>query len=109
MIIRRVAAFLGAIAVLTGVVGLVAPVSVDPGLSIVGCGSVINPDLSVARARDSGHGPSNAEPQYTELCRMDLEDRRLWTLTLIAAGGLALAGSVAQYLRKRHQSAQDLS
>ncbi|WP_422746365.1 hypothetical protein ACN27E_02065 [Mycobacterium sp. WMMD1722] len=118
MVIGKVIAAVGAIAVLTGIVGLLSPVSVDPHLAVVECGSVVNPDLSAARAHDDGV-PVNApvggevvvDADYTELCSMELEDRALWTLTLVVAGGLAVAGSIAYGLvtRRRHRSSAALS
>jgi hypothetical protein len=104
-----------AVAVLVGAVGLLAPVSLSPGLPVVSCGSAVSPDLSAARSLDDGNAANIPVPggvavdvSYAELCRMDLEDRRLWTLPLIGAGILAAALTAiasAQTRRRRRRSA----
>ncbi|MGW0161899.1 hypothetical protein ACWDUN_21570 [Mycobacterium sp. NPDC003323] len=99
-------------AVLVGLVGLVTPVSVSPALAVVNCGSAAFPDLSEARnfeTRDVVDLPVGdyipADADYTELCRMDLEDRRLWTLALTGVGVLAGVSSLAvMAMRRRHET-----
>lgn len=108
MLIRRILGFAGVIAVIIGVVGLFAPVSVSPNLLVVECGSAVSPDLSAARANDDG-SPANVpipggvlvDTNYTELCRMDLEDRRIWTITLAAVGALTIGAAAAHAAVKR--------
>jgi hypothetical protein len=99
----RFLVFIGIVGALVGGAGLLAPVSVDPEREVVNCGTTVSPDLSEARAHDDGNAanvPLNEgiliDTDYTELCRMELEDRRLWALTL-AGAGLLLAIAVVTY------------
>lgn len=103
MKLRLMTLGLGVVALLVGIVGLLAPVSASAEGKVIGCGSVIAPDLSAARANDDAHaanvlvlGELAADANYTRLCDMNLEDRRLWTITLGALGGLVAAAAVAQ-------------
>jgi hypothetical protein len=106
MIVRRSILFVGVVAVLVGVTGLFTPVSVSPEVGGVSCGSAVAPNLSAARARDDGN-PANVpirgevivDSDYTRLCHMDLADRRIWTITLAAAGALAAASAFALGVR----------
>lgn len=101
MILRRIVLFMGVVALIVGVVGLLAPVSVSPELQTVRCGSAVAPDLSAARAEDDRSaanlpvgGEIVADTNYTRLCQMDLSDRRIRTITLAVAGALAVTGAV---------------
>lgn len=102
MLIRRILLFAGVVALLVSLVGLLAPVSVSPGLHTVGCGSALAPDLSAARDRDD-RTPANvpmggevvADINDTRLCHMEIEDRRIWTISLATAGALAVIVAVA--------------
>ncbi|MDO0977052.1 hypothetical protein [Mycolicibacterium frederiksbergense] len=108
MKVRPVIVAAGLVALLVGFVGLVSPVSVSAGESVVGCGSALAPDLSAARAHDDA-GVSNdrvsgervIDTDYTRLCGMDLEDRRLWTITLGGVGALVLAAVATQTVWSR--------
>ncbi len=113
-LIRGILAFLGVVAVIVGVVGLLAPVSVSPGRVSVRCGSPVAADLSDARARDDGSAANVPVPggvltdtNYEQLCRQQLTDRRVWTITLAAVGGLAvIAGfGLGAMVRQRQRSA----
>lgn len=110
---RSTAVFIGVVTLILGVVGLIAPVSVSPEIRTVGCGSAVSPDLSEARANDDGV-PTDIAMQdevitginYIELCRMDLKDRRILSITVTAAGVLILlvtAGVIARS-RSRHSA-----
>lgn len=99
------------VAVLVGVVGLAAPVSVSPALVVVECGSALSPDLSAARALDDGDAANTptaegvlVDVNYTDLCRMDLEDRRLWTSPVILAGLLTLTVLAVARVRARRSA-----
>ncbi len=104
MKVRLIIVAAGAVALLVGIVGLVVPVSVTAGEGeVVRCGSAIAPDLSAARANDDASeanvpvfGEVLVDPNYVRLCEKDLEDRRLWTITLGAVGALTLVAAVAQ-------------
>lgn len=113
MLVRWIVVFIGAVALVTGVAGLLTPVSAGPGN--VGCGIAVAPDLSSARVATERGGqnrpsppsvpetPGFAEPHddiivntdYVDLCRKELTDRRIWTITLAAVGAAAaLAGAL---------------
>lgn len=121
MLIGRILVFAGAIALVVGVVGLFAPVSVSPNLLVVDCGSAVSPDPSAARANDDASSANIPVPSgvlvdtnYTELCRMDLEDRRIWTISLAAVGALAIAAAAAHRVvagraRQRSNQSSDAS
>ena len=103
MKVRLIIVAAGAVALLVGIVGLVVPVSVTAGEGeVVRCGSAIAPDLSAARANDDASeanvpvfGEVLVDPNYVRLCEKDLEDRRLWTITLGAVGALTLVAAGA--------------
>jgi hypothetical protein len=108
MVVRRVLVFVGFVAAVVGLVGLVTPVRVSPEVDVISCGSAFSPDLSSARAHDDGSAnnvpvPSGVvvDADYTELCRMDLEDRRLWTITLVAVGAVAVTAGLGYGLLRR--------
>jgi hypothetical protein len=93
--------FLGAVALIVGIVGLLAPVSVSAEGEIVRCGSAVAPDLSDARAHDDGNAANVpvldvvlVDTNFTRLCQKDLEDRRLWTISLAVVGALAIPGAL---------------
>ncbi|PRC47528.1 hypothetical protein C6A85_84490, partial [Mycobacterium sp. ITM-2017-0098] len=97
MKLRLIVACLGAVALLVGIVGLFAPVSVSAEGEVISCGSVAAPDLSAARAKDDASaanalvvGDLVSDANFTRLCDMNLEDRRLWTISLGALGALAV-------------------
>lgn len=101
MFVRPIVLFVGVAALMVGVVGLLIPVSVSPEVESVGCGSAIAPDLSAARANDDqsaanipARGEVVVDTNYTRLCQLDLADRRIWTITLAAAGAIAIAGTL---------------
>jgi hypothetical protein len=102
MLVQRILGFAGVIAMGVGLVGLFAPVSVSPNVLVVDCGSAVSPDLSAARANDDESSVNTPTPggvlvdtSYTDLCRMDLEDRRVWTISLAAIGALGIAAAAA--------------
>ncbi|ORB68738.1 hypothetical protein BST47_02225 [Mycolicibacterium tusciae] len=96
MIMRLVIAFAGFVALLVGIGGLVVPASVSPELAVVGCGSPIDPDLSEARSHDDGRAANVpglgglGDTNYTRLCDMELEDRRLGSIPLVIVGVVAI-------------------
>lgn len=101
--VRLTAVFVGVVALLVGILGLIAPVSVSPYQQVVSCGSAIGPDLSEARSLDDTSaanvpvaGEVVVDTDYTQLCRMELEDRRLWTITVAVVGALAMSAAGIQ-------------
>ncbi|AFM17095.1 hypothetical protein Mycch_2320 [Mycolicibacterium chubuense NBB4] len=96
MKIRLVVAALGGLAILVGVVAMLTPVSVSPELTAVPCGSVVAPSTAhPAEDRATAEDSAGVQPDYTRLCRMELEDRRLGSTTLAGAGALVVALAVA--------------
>lgn len=112
MIVRWSVLSLAAVAVIVGVTGLLAPVHAGP--RHIGCGTAVATDLSTARAATATPGPGVPwpttlweEPDITEpfhgrvhvdyltLCRQELNDRRLWTISLAAVGVVAAAAAAA--------------
>lgn len=115
MIARRIALSVGLVLLLVGIVGLLSPVSVSPGLRTVSCGTAVAPDLAAAREQPPDQtevstmelpnaGEEVGSADYTELCRYELSDRRAWTITLAAAGALLVAVGGALTLRARRGS-----
>ena len=102
MLLRLIIVTAGVVALAVGIVGLLTTVAVSTGLQAVDCGSALAPDLSAAKSRDDGN-PANVpvldgvvtDPDLTRLCQMNLEDRRLWTITLAAVGALTAGGALA--------------
>ncbi|MCV7016893.1 hypothetical protein H7I96_03995 [Mycolicibacterium aichiense] len=123
----------GVLALVTGVAGLLSPVSAGPGhrgpVSVepaqVRCGSAVAPDLSAARAATVQGGkntpspagvpetPGMAEPHddiivntdYVELCHKELTDRRIWTIVLSGVGAVAILGiGLSAVLSRRSRS-----
>ncbi len=113
MLIRGMVLFASVVALLVGITGLLVPVSVSAERQVVHCGSAIAPDMSAARTHDDGNaanvpvlGEVVTDTNFTRLCRKDLEDRRLWTITLAVAGALVMVAAVAQgaYSRREKSS-----
>lgn len=107
---RLILVLAGAVTLIVGVVGLLTPVSVSPELQTVGCGSAVSPDFSAAR---TANDYVSALPQsdevvvgidYTELCRMELKDRRILSITLAAGGVLILAAGMTMLVRSRQKT-----
>lgn len=114
MIVLRIVLFAGVVAAIVGVAGLFTPVSASPENLTIECGSAVAPDLSAARAHDDGSaanipvpGGVVADTDFTRLCQMNLEDRRIWTITLAVAGVVAAAGALvlgARWKRAKRSS-----
>ncbi len=101
-LVRSIVMFAGAVAVVVGVVGLFTVVSVSPNQNNVLCGSAVAPDLSQARAETGRGYPATppaadvkvAHSDYVALCRGELTDRRIWTITVAGIGVLSIAGAL---------------
>ena len=125
MVLRWTVLFIGVVAVVTGVVGILTPVSAGP--QNVACGTVVAEDLSAARAATVRGGanlpapdrvpetPGVAEPDddiivnsdYVNLCRKELTDRRMWTVTLAAVGAVGVLAGVLAAAAARRGSAKE--
>ncbi|TFV55817.1 hypothetical protein E4P42_21580 [Mycobacterium sp. PS03-16] len=100
--LTKVTAAAALVAILVGVAGLLTPVRVSLGATTVSCGTAVAPDLDEARTHDDGTTANIpvgdvvlVDASFTELCRRDLADRRIWTSTVAIAGVLALVSAVA--------------
>ncbi len=96
--------FVGVVAAIVGIVGLLVPVSV--GEEGVSCGSAAMPDYSEARAATDFGGVNIpvldevlVNPDYVALCDAELRDRRTWTITLTAVGAIAVIGALVMARR----------
>ncbi|MDY6998425.1 MAG: hypothetical protein SW019_17630 [Actinomycetota bacterium] len=118
MILRRSALAVGLVAVLVGIVGLLVPVSVSPGLSTVSCGSAVSPEP--ATAQEQAPADTRTQPEappfyseqvdnvdYAELCSDEISDRRAWTITVIVVGVLTLIAAAALAVRARRADTAD--
>ena len=117
MIVRRTALAIGVVALLVGVVGLLSPVSISPGLTSVPCGTAVSPDLDSARQQapaDTQTSPQEmpydsewvGDVDYAQLCDQEISDRRAWTITVTAVGALSLLTALGLAVRaRRSQSA----
>lgn len=112
MIVRRSVLAIGVVALLVGVVGLLSPVSISPGLTPVRCGSAVSPDLAGARQQAPGETQTSPEVppydsewvgdvDYAQLCDKEISDRRAWTITVTVVGVLALLTAVGLSVRAR--------
>lgn len=114
MIVKRLAVMLGLVALLVGVVGLLTPVSVSPERQVVDCGSALVPDLSEAQTLDDGNaanvpvdGGLLVDVAYTDLCRAELHDRRVWTVSLAVAGVAVVAAVGVLGVGSRRRTRQE--
>ncbi len=102
MTVRRLLIGLGAVLLLAGVIGLLAPVSVSDGNGhSVGCGNAVATDLSAARsANDSGVANipilNQVVPHtdYVAKCQSEVGGRRAWTIPLAVIGIVVIAGAL---------------
>ncbi|KRE31762.1 hypothetical protein ASG82_01960 [Mycobacterium sp. Soil538] len=112
MILRRIIMLIGAVAAVVGIAGLLTPVSVSPQRQIISCGTAVAPDFAQARTQEAPltqnarqDGDLVVRPDYTALCRQELDDRRLGTLTLTAVGAVAVIVALLTELRRRRRHA----
>lgn len=138
MIARWIVLFVGVVALIVGIAGLVTPVSAGPGNRgptvaeplNVDCGIAVAPDLAAARKATVLGGqnmpsppgvpetPGLAQPHddivvntdYVSLCHKELTDRRIWTITLAALGAVAILGTgLTAVISRRSRAATDAS
>lgn len=116
MIVRRTALAIGVVALLVGIVGLLSPVSISPGLTSVPCGTAVAPDLEGARQQapaDTQTSPQElpydsewvGNVDYGQLCDKEIADRRAWTITVTVVGVLGLLTAAALSIRARRSDA----
>jgi ABC-type Na+ efflux pump permease subunit len=92
----------GAVLLIAGVIGLLAPVSISDGNGhSIGCGNAVATDLSAAR---SANNTSVANipilnqvvphTDYVAQCQSSVGSRRTWSIPLAVLGLIAVAGAV---------------
>ncbi|WP_186243649.1 aminopeptidase [Mycobacterium simulans] len=102
MAMRRLIIAVGAVLLLAGVIGLLAPVSVpnDNG-GTVSCGNGIATDLSAARSANDKSGANI--PIFKEIiphtdfvaqCQSSVSSRRMWTVPLVVIGVVGIASAL---------------
>ncbi len=102
MTVRRLILAVGAVLLLAGVIGLLAPVSISDGNGHnIGCGNGIATDLSSARnANDNSVANipilNQVVPHtdYVAQCQSAVGSRRTWTIPLAVIGIIAIAGAL---------------
>lgn len=102
MTVRRLIIVIGAVLLLAGVIGLLAPVSISDGNGhSIGCGNAVATDLSAAR--DANNTSVANIPilnqvvphtDYVAQCQHAVSSRRTWTIPLAVVGIIAIAGTL---------------
>jgi hypothetical protein len=103
MTARRLIIGVGAVLLLAGVIGLLAPVSVsDANGHSVGCGNAVATDLSAARSANNSSGANIPilnqivpHTDYVANCQSAVSSRRTWSIPLTVIGVLVVLGSLA--------------
>ena len=102
MTVRRLIIGVGAVLLLAGVIGLLAPVSVSDGNGhSIGCGNAFATDLSAARNANN-NSVANVpilnqvvpHTDYVAECQSAVGGRRTWTIPLAVVGIIAIAGAL---------------
>ena len=102
MTVRRLIIGVGAVLLLAGVIGLLAPVSVSDGNGhSIGCGNAFATDLSAARNANN-NSVANVpilnqivpHTDYVAECQSAVGSRRTWTIPLAVVGIIAIAGTL---------------
>lgn len=102
MTVRRLIIGVGAVLLLAGVIGLLAPVSVSDGNGhSIGCGNAVVTDLSAARnANDNSVANVPILNQivphtdYVAQCQSSVSGRRTWTIPLAVLGIIAIGATL---------------
>jgi len=100
--VRRLIIAVGAVLLLAGVIGLLAPVSVsDSNGCSVSCGNGIATDLSGARNANDRNGANipilNQVIPHTDFvaqCQSSVNGRRMWAIPLAVIGVVAVGGAL---------------
>ncbi|OBG78755.1 aminopeptidase [Mycobacterium sp. E2462] len=102
MTLRRLIIGVGAVLLLAGVIGLLAPVSISDGNGhSIGCGNAVATDLSSARSANN-NSVANVpilnqvvpHTDYVAQCQSSVGSRRTWTIPLTILGILGIAGAL---------------
>ena len=99
---RRLIIAAGAVLLLAGVIGLLAPVSISDGNGhSIGCGNAVATDLSAARNANNNSVANIPilnqvvpHTDYVAQCQSSVGSRRMWTIPLAVVGLIAVAGTL---------------
>jgi hypothetical protein len=102
MTTRRLIIGVGAVLLLAGAIGLLAPVSVsDSNGHSVGCGNAVTMDLSAAREANNSTGANIPilnqivpHTDYVGQCQSSVGSRRAWAIPLAVLGIIAIGGTL---------------
>ncbi len=100
--LRRLILGVGAVLLLAGVIGLLAPVSIsDANGHSIGCGNAVATDLSAARSANNNSVANipilNQIVPHTDFvaqCQSSVGSRRTWSIPLAVIGLLAIGGAL---------------
>lgn len=98
--VRRLILGVGAVLLLAGVIGLLAPVSIsDSNGHSIGCGNAVATDLSAARSANNNSVANIPilnqvvpHTDYVAQCQSSVGSRRTWSIPLAVIGLLAIGG-----------------
>lgn len=98
--VRRLILGVGAVLLLAGVIGLLAPVSISDGNGhSIGCGNAVATDLSAARSANNNSVANIPilnqvvpHTDYVAQCQSSVGSRRMWSIPLAVIGLLAIGG-----------------
>jgi hypothetical protein len=102
MTVRRLVLLVGAVLLVVGVIGLLAPVSISSsdGASI-GCGNAVAADTSSPQAANDKNVVAEIpivnqivpHRDYVSECKSSISSRRTWTIPLTIVGAVVVAAS----------------
>lgn len=98
MTVRRLIIGVGAVLLLAGIIGLLAPVSISDGNGhSIGCGNAVATDLSSARTANNNNMSNipilNQVIPHTDFvaqCQSSVGTRRMWSIPLAVVGIIAI-------------------
>jgi hypothetical protein len=100
--VRRLVLLVGAVLLIAGVIGLLAPVSIsDSDGHGIGCGNAVAADTSSAQAANDKNVVADIpivnqivpHTDYVSECRSSISSRRTWTIPLAVVGLIVVAAS----------------
>lgn len=102
MTVRRLILGVGAVLLLAGVIGLLAPVSISDGSGhSIGCGNAVAMDLSAARSANNNSVANIPilnqvvpHTDYVAQCQSSVGSRRAWSIPLAVLGLIAIGGAL---------------
>ena len=102
MTVQRLILGVGAVLLLAGVIGLLAPVSIsDNNGHSIGCGNAVATDLSAARSANNNSVANIPilnqivpHTDYVAQCQSSVGTRRAWSIPLAVVGLIAIGGTL---------------